>query len=137
LYTTFLRHIFICNEIYKNTIYIHNIFISYISTKLTRPPKGMGGGEGEGSYFAEKCIQCPCFYRQRRICLAICSILTLRSEHSNRYDNKKKEKISHPTNNLLSSDRTQLDYSCSVSQWRPQKVHKHMVLEYTHGLFIT
>jgi hypothetical protein len=27
--------------------------------------------------------------------------------------------------------------SCSVSRWRPQKVDKRMVLEYTHGLFIT
>jgi hypothetical protein len=26
---------------------------------------------------------------------------------------------------------------CSISQWRPQKVDKRMVLEYTHGLFIT
>ncbi len=26
---------------------------------------------------------------------------------------------------------------CSVSRWRPQKVDKCMVLEYTHGLFIT
>jgi hypothetical protein len=26
---------------------------------------------------------------------------------------------------------------CSVSRWRPQKVDKRMVLEYTHGLFIT
>jgi hypothetical protein len=26
---------------------------------------------------------------------------------------------------------------CSVSQWRPQKVDKRMVLEHTHGLFIT
>ncbi len=29
------------------------------------------------------------------------------------------------------------DYNCSVSRWRPQKVDKCMVLEYTHGLFIT
>jgi hypothetical protein len=28
------------------------------------------------------------------------------------------------------------DY-CSVSRWRPQKVDKRMVLEHTHGLFIT
>jgi hypothetical protein len=28
-------------------------------------------------------------------------------------------------------------YTCSVSRWRPQKVDKRMVLEYTHGLFIT
>jgi hypothetical protein len=28
-------------------------------------------------------------------------------------------------------------YSCSVSRWRPQKVDKRMVLEHTHGLFIT
>jgi hypothetical protein len=28
-------------------------------------------------------------------------------------------------------------YYCSVSRWRPQKVDKRMVLEYTHGLFIT
>ncbi len=28
-------------------------------------------------------------------------------------------------------------YSCSVSRWRPHKVDKRMVLEYTHGLFIT
>ncbi len=27
--------------------------------------------------------------------------------------------------------------NCSVSRWRPQKVDKRMVLEYTHGLFIT
>ncbi len=27
--------------------------------------------------------------------------------------------------------------ACSVSRWRPQKVDKRMVLEYTHGLFIT
>jgi hypothetical protein len=27
--------------------------------------------------------------------------------------------------------------SSSVSQWRLQKVDKRMVLEYTHGLFIT
>ncbi len=27
--------------------------------------------------------------------------------------------------------------SCSVSRWRPHKVDKRMVLEYTHGLFIT
>ncbi len=26
---------------------------------------------------------------------------------------------------------------CSVSRWRPHKVDKRMVLEYTHGLFIT
>jgi hypothetical protein len=26
---------------------------------------------------------------------------------------------------------------CSASWWRPQKVDKRMVLEYTHGLFIT
>ncbi len=26
---------------------------------------------------------------------------------------------------------------CSVSRWRPQKVDKRMVLEHTHGLFIT
>jgi hypothetical protein len=26
---------------------------------------------------------------------------------------------------------------CSVSRWRPQKVDKRMVLEYTHGVFIT
>ncbi len=26
---------------------------------------------------------------------------------------------------------------CSLSRWRPQKVDKRMVLEYTHGLFIT
>jgi hypothetical protein len=30
-----------------------------------------------------------------------------------------------------------LESSCSVSRWRPQKVDKRMVLEYTHGLFIT
>jgi hypothetical protein len=30
----------------------------------------------------------------------------------------------------------QYDY-CSVSRWRPQKVDKRMVLEHTHGLFIT
>ncbi len=29
------------------------------------------------------------------------------------------------------------DRYCSVSRWRPQKVDKRMVLEYTHGLFIT
>ncbi len=29
------------------------------------------------------------------------------------------------------------DDECSVSRWRPQKVDKRMVLEYTHGLFIT
>ncbi len=29
------------------------------------------------------------------------------------------------------------DHVCSVSRWRPQKVDKRMVLEYTHGLFIT
>ncbi len=29
------------------------------------------------------------------------------------------------------------DGGCSVSRWRPQKVDKRMVLEYTHGLFIT
>ncbi len=29
------------------------------------------------------------------------------------------------------------NYKCSVSRWRPQKVDKRMVLEYTHGLFIT
>jgi hypothetical protein len=28
-------------------------------------------------------------------------------------------------------------FDCSVSRWRPQKVDKPMVLEYTHGLFIT
>ncbi len=28
-------------------------------------------------------------------------------------------------------------YNCSVSRWRPQKVDKRMVLEHTHGLFIT
>ncbi len=27
--------------------------------------------------------------------------------------------------------------NCSVSRWRPQKVDKRMVLEHTHGLFIT
>jgi hypothetical protein len=27
--------------------------------------------------------------------------------------------------------------TCSVSRWRPQKVDKRMVLEHTHGLFIT
>jgi hypothetical protein len=30
-----------------------------------------------------------------------------------------------------------LNQYCSVSRWRPQKVDKRMVLEYTHGLFIT
>ncbi len=30
-----------------------------------------------------------------------------------------------------------LVYKCSVSRWRPHKVDKRMVLEYTHGLFIT
>jgi hypothetical protein len=30
-----------------------------------------------------------------------------------------------------------IDYQCSVSRWRPHKVDKRMVLEYTHGLFIT
>ncbi len=30
-----------------------------------------------------------------------------------------------------------IDEHCSVSRWRPQKVDKRMVLEYTHGLFIT
>ncbi len=30
-----------------------------------------------------------------------------------------------------------LQYTCSVSRWRPHKVDKRMVLEYTHGLFIT
>jgi hypothetical protein len=29
------------------------------------------------------------------------------------------------------------NYYCSVSRWRPQKVDKRMVLEHTHGLFIT
>ncbi len=28
-------------------------------------------------------------------------------------------------------------YKCSVSRWRPQKVDKRMVLEHTHGFFIT
>jgi hypothetical protein len=28
-------------------------------------------------------------------------------------------------------------HKCSVSRWRPQKVDKRMVLEHTHGLFIT
>ncbi len=28
-------------------------------------------------------------------------------------------------------------HQCSVSRWRPHKVDKCMVLEYTHGLFIT
>ncbi len=31
----------------------------------------------------------------------------------------------------------QTNYTCSVSRWRPQKVDKRMVLEHTHGLFIT
>jgi hypothetical protein len=30
-----------------------------------------------------------------------------------------------------------VDEECSVSWWRPHKVDKRMVLEYTHGLFIT
>jgi hypothetical protein len=30
-----------------------------------------------------------------------------------------------------------LNHCCSVSRWRPHKVDKRMVLEYTHGLFIT
>jgi hypothetical protein len=30
-----------------------------------------------------------------------------------------------------------VDMNCSVSRWRPHKVDKRMVLEYTHGLFIT
>ncbi len=29
------------------------------------------------------------------------------------------------------------DRTCSLSRWRPQKVDKRMVLEHTHGLFIT
>ncbi len=32
-----------------------------MSTKLNRLPKGVGGGEGGSSYFAEKCIQGLCF----------------------------------------------------------------------------
>ncbi len=34
-------------------------------------------------------------------------------------------------------DLTEVQYYCSVSRWRPHKVDKRMVLEYTHGLFIT
>jgi hypothetical protein len=32
---------------------------------------------------------------------------------------------------------TKKNIKCSVSRWRPQKVDKCMVLEHTHGLFIT
>jgi hypothetical protein len=42
------------------------------------------------------------------------------------------EFTSHPT--LLVSGG---HVKCSVSRWRPQKVDKRMVLEHTHGLFIT
>jgi hypothetical protein len=43
----------------------------------------------------------------------------------------------HPlaNNGLLEYDLEQ--HWCSVSRWRPQKVDKRMVLEHTHGLFIT
>ncbi len=62
------------------TLFIHNILICnistvhiYISTKLTRPPKGVGGGEGGGSHFADKCTvqySRSLFSGQQRLCLA-------------------------------------------------------------------
>jgi hypothetical protein len=51
------------------------------STKLTRPPKRGGGGEGVGTYFADKCTvqySRSLFYGQRKLCLALFSFLTLR-----------------------------------------------------------
>ncbi len=38
---------------------------------------------------------------------------------------------------LANEDYQTITYQCSVSRWRPQKVDKRMVLEHTHGLFIT
>jgi hypothetical protein len=38
---------------------------------------------------------------------------------------------------ILNCTHTLGGYNCSVSRWRPQKVDKRMVLEHTHGLFIT
>ncbi len=49
--------------------------------KITRPPEGVGGGEGGGSYCADKCTvqySRSLFYGQRKLCLALLSILTLR-----------------------------------------------------------
>ncbi len=37
----------------------------------------------------------------------------------------------------LRSQLNVIEQYCSVSRWRPQKVDKRMVLEHTHGLFIT
>ncbi len=39
--------------------------------------------------------------------------------------------------NSVSPQHKVLCDNCSVSRWRPHKVDKRMVLEYTHGLFIT
>jgi hypothetical protein len=38
---------------------------------------------------------------------------------------------------LLQQGSVSRQFTCSVSRWRPQKVDKCMVLEYTRGLFIT
>jgi hypothetical protein len=49
------------NNVY-NSLLIHKIF-TYLHIYKTNQtsPKGAGGGEGGGSYFADKCIQGPCF----------------------------------------------------------------------------
>jgi hypothetical protein len=47
----------------------------------------------------------------------------------------KKTAIYTITNKMKNRENT--DDQCSVLRWRPQKVDKRMVLEYTHGLFIT
>ncbi len=49
--------------------------------KITRPPKVVGGGEGGGSYCADKCTvqySRSLFSGQRKLCLALFIILTLR-----------------------------------------------------------
>ncbi len=61
-----------CNILYVTYLHIY---------KITRPPKGVGGGEGGGSYCADKCTvqySRPLFYRQQKLCLALFRILTLR-----------------------------------------------------------
>jgi hypothetical protein len=50
---------------------------------------------------------------------------------------KTKYIIFHNKGKSVDTNDLDLIYNCSVLRWRLQKVDKRMVLEYTHGLFIT
>ncbi len=72
----------------------------------------------------------PVIYSQRPLALLISYLWTYRFKCCYKF-------IDELRLNQINRSYELLNFTCSVSRWRPHKVDKRMVLEYTHGLFIT